>query len=112
MKTIDDSNHHRPPVRMGIAWYRKEQWQRLRQSSEDVDDLGETYEEWLAAALDGLKKLAALGVEAEKVDVDVDELLAWCNIQGLPLNGESRSEFAADKIRKKYEEGSRSENNL
>jgi len=48
MKTIDDSNHHRPPVRMGIAWYRKEQWQRLRQSSEDVD-----------------------------------ELLAWCNIQGL-----------------------------
>ncbi|MDD1722943.1 MAG: type I 3-dehydroquinate dehydratase [Methanothrix sp.] len=31
--------------------------------------------------------------------VDVEELLQWCNKRGVPVNGESRSSYAADKLR-------------
>jgi len=34
----------------GIAWYRPEQWERLREVSEDVENLEETYEAWLETA--------------------------------------------------------------
>ena len=111
MKQTDDSNLHRSPVRMGVAWYRKEQWELLRKISEDVDKLEGTYEEWLREATVGLKRMKDIGMEAEKVDIDVNELVAWCKQRGEPVNGSSRSEFAADKIRRKYEEKSGSNNN-
>jgi len=31
----------------GVAWYRPEQWQSLREASEDVENLEESYEAWL-----------------------------------------------------------------
>ena len=34
----------------GVAWYHPEQWQRLREVSEDVDNLEETYDAWLKTA--------------------------------------------------------------
>lgn len=32
---------------MGIAWYRPEQWPRLREVSADIEGLEETHAEWL-----------------------------------------------------------------
>ena len=111
MKQADDSNLRRSQLRMGVAWYRKEQWELLRKISEDVDELEETYEEWLREATVGLKRMKDLGMEVEEVDVDVNELVAWCKQRGEPVNGSSRSEFAADKIRRKYEQKSEPGNN-
>jgi hypothetical protein len=34
----------------GIAWYRAEQWERLREVSEEVDNLEDTYVAWLQTA--------------------------------------------------------------
>jgi hypothetical protein len=34
----------------GIAWYRTEQWKRLREVSEDLDNLEDTYGAWLQTA--------------------------------------------------------------
>src|SRR6267154_1168773 len=34
----------------GVAWYRPEQWERLREVSEDVENLDETYDAWLLTA--------------------------------------------------------------
>ena len=35
---------------VGFAWYRPQQWQRVRDISTDADDLEETYEDWLRLA--------------------------------------------------------------
>ncbi|MDP2937394.1 MAG: hypothetical protein Q8O86_12985 [Dehalococcoidia bacterium] len=81
-----------------VAWYRKEEWDDLLKVSEDRDDLEATYEEWLVEGQKFLKRLRSAGMEARKVDVDVRELVRYCKEQGLPVNGESRANYAAEAL--------------
>jgi len=91
------------PGETGLAWYRREQWDRLRQVSEDADQLEERYDEWLALATKTLANLQASGMRIVKVEVDVNELQAYCAAHGLPVNSKSRSSFVADKLRQQDE---------
>ena len=84
--------------KIGVAWFRVEQWQRLRDISADKQELEDTFEEWLVAAEKALVNLRANGVDARKVDVDVDQLFQWCQSKKLPVNSESRSSFVAEKL--------------
>ena len=87
----------------GVAWYRPEQWERLREVSEDVENLEETYQEWLQTAERMIRDGIPANVRVEKVDIDVEEVLAWCNAQGLAMNAEARSRFVSERLRQKYE---------
>ena len=86
-----------------VAWYRPEQWQRLREVSEDVDNLEETYEAWLQTAERTIRDGLPTDVVVEKIDVDVEEVLAWCNVMGLPMNAASRARFISERLRQKHE---------
>ena len=87
----------------GVAWYRRDQWQRLREVSEDVENLEETYDAWLETAERMIREGIPENVAVEKMDIDVEEVLAWCNVQGLPMNTQSRARFVSERIRQKYE---------
>ena len=87
----------------GVAWYRPEQWARLREVSEDVDNLDETYEAWVQTAEQLLRDGIPDDVTVEKIDIDVEEVLAWCNVRGLPMNAESRSRFVSERLRQRHE---------
>ena len=102
MKKRKKQKYKKPPLKVGMAWYRPEQWVRLRQISDDVNDLEETYEEWLSIATQKLAELQALGMEIEKVEIDINELQAYCNNQAAPVNAKSRAEFVTDRLRKQY----------
>src|SRR5438128_1613404 len=95
MKNESDSSH----VVAGVAWYRPEQWQRLREISEDAANLEETYESWLSEAEKIMRERPLGNLRMEKVDVDVEQLLAWCNDQGLEVNSKSRAQYVAEKCR-------------
>lgn len=83
---------------IGFAWYRREQWHRLLAISSDRDGLEDTYDEWLETAEKRVRELSReLGV-IRKVDIDVEELLRWCNSQLRSVNGEVRSEFTSAKL--------------
>jgi len=87
----------------GVAWYRPEQWERLREVSEDVDNLEETYDAWLKTAERLIRDGIPSDVRVERINVDVEEVLAWCNVLGLPMNASSRSRFVSERVRQKYE---------
>ena len=87
----------------GVAWYRPEQWLRLREVSEDVDNLEETYDAWLQTAERMIRAGVPANVVVEKIDIDVEEVLAWCNQLGLPMNAASRSRFVSERVREKHE---------
>jgi hypothetical protein len=87
----------------GVAWFKPEQWQALKKASADRDEMEETHSEWLINANHALRELRAQGVQVEPVEIDVEELVAWCQKQGVPLNSSARSRYAAEKIREKYE---------
>jgi hypothetical protein len=84
---------------IGVAWYRPEQWQRIREISSDRDHLEDTYEEWLSSAEQNLKEINAPGLRLQKVDVDSEQLILWCNIRGLEVNAKARSEYVMEKVR-------------
>jgi hypothetical protein len=97
MKTPADSK-----IVTGVAWYRPEQWARLREISEDVENLDDTYEEWRQKAEQALRDIPA-DVRVEKVDIDLEEVVAWCNVLGLPMNAQSRARYVSERLRQKYE---------
>jgi len=91
--------------RIGVAWYRREQWDRLLEISSDRDELEDTYDEWQAMAEENLRKLVQHGYALRKVDIDVEELLSWCNSQNRSVDGDARSEFTVVKLRELDEAG-------
>jgi hypothetical protein len=70
----------------GVAWFKPEQWKALKYVSVDGDELEDTHSEWLLNANRALKELRAKGMKVEPVEVDVEELVKWCQEQGIPLN--------------------------
>ena len=84
----------------GVAWYDREQGPRWRQGAADPERLEETYEEWIAMAEQAIHEIEATGMLIERVPVDTEELIAWCNEQGRPIDGAAGAEFAGHQFRK------------
>ena len=84
----------------GVAWYRREDWSRLREIASDRTKLDETYEAWLAGARKTLLELAVAGVAARRVNVDVENLVRWCRAEGRSVDSAARAAFVADQLRR------------
>ena len=84
---------------MGVAWYKRDQWDRLLEISSDRAELEDTYDEWKAMAEENLGNLAQHGYKLCKVEIDVEELLIWCNSQNRAVDGGARTEFTVMKLR-------------
>jgi hypothetical protein len=84
---------------IGIAWYRPDQWSLLRALAADPDRLENSYEEWVAMATKSMHDLAAHGISAVKVDVNVRELVAWCQERHRSVDGSARATFVAEWLR-------------
>jgi hypothetical protein len=83
---------------VGIAWYEPEQWPRLLEISSDREELEETHQEWVRDAERAIKELNRNGIQCVKVAVDLEQLLVWCQSQNIPVNGEARSRYVAEKL--------------
>jgi hypothetical protein len=88
-------------LKFGIAWFRPEQWSRLLEISKDREDLEETFAEWESLAEEKLRELRAQGLDAEKVTIDLEKLLAWCKSRGLSVDASTRSQYVAEMLRKR-----------
>lgn len=90
------------PVEMiiGVGFYRREQWPLFLATAVDKDNLEDTYDEWLEGLKRSLIILRAEGADPVKVDVDMEELLAYCAEHGLENSGKARSQFFAEMVSK------------
>lgn len=64
--------------------------------------LEDTYDDWLQMAERVFQQFLLAGIHVVKVDVDVDELALWCYSQGLQVDDEGRSKYAAYLAEKLY----------
>lgn len=87
-------------MKLGFAWFRPDQWTRLREISADRDELEATFAAWESRAAEMLRSLQAQGMNIEKVIVDVEEILAWCKDRGLPFDASARSGYVAELLRR------------
>ena len=84
----------------GVAWYRREDWSRLREIASDRANLDDSYEAWLAGAQKTLLELAVAGVAARRVNVDVEALVQRCRAERRPVDSAARAAFVADQLRR------------
>jgi hypothetical protein len=92
------------PRAIGIAWFRAEDYQRIREIS-DGEMIGtfEEFEARMAARLPGLLAGLPEGTIIEKVIVDPDELLAFARKHhGGRIDSGVRSEFVGRVMAQKY----------
>jgi hypothetical protein len=95
---MKDSNKPKEETVIAIVWYRPEQWRRVRDIATAADELEMSYPEWLQGAEEKLKQLRDSGLRVEKVEVDSEKLVLWCNERGLENNGQARSLYAAERL--------------
>lgn len=88
-------------TKIGLGWYSRAAWHRLLEISEDRDQLDDTYEEWEASARRALQQIKNSGGQVEKVPIDPERLLRWCNEKGVAVNGASRAEYVTRMLRQK-----------
>ena len=86
---------------IGVAWFDREQWTRLTQVVPDRSALDDTFEQWERSARNALARMRADGLRAEAVPINVEQLLAWCMLQGLKPDGKARANYAAYLIKRK-----------
>ncbi len=80
---------------VGMAWYKPENFDRLRSMFEDGNKLHRTYKEWFSAAESGRKKLEAQGHRVVCIDIDPNQFPEWCKANGMKLNAEARNKFSS-----------------
>ena len=84
---------------MGVSWYRVDQWERLREISEDKATFALSYEASLVESEQKIRDLEAQGIRPIKVEVDVEALLTWCTAHGLVVTSETRTKFMMNTLR-------------
>ena len=66
--------------------------------SVDVDDLEQTYDEWLLKTEIALADLRERGFFVQKIEIDIEEFVKWCKSRQLPIDDAARSAYAAEKL--------------
>ena len=86
---------------VGVAWFDREQWQRLTEVVDDRNELDDTFEDWERSAFDAVRSLERRGQRVEKVSITVDALVSWCKAKGIPANGASRAQYVSFLLRQR-----------
>lgn len=87
---------------VGIAWYRREDYQKIRAVMADPDKLPATFDKWFYSANKFARGLEARGQIVERVYLDPDEFAEWCQRRGMNIDAKARMTFANEFVGRKY----------
>ena len=85
-------------AQLGIAWYNREAWERLRQVADDVQALDENYEAWERGGLAAVRELESVGRPVQKIPIDIDALIAWCRERNRNIDSAARAEYVTSLL--------------
>ena len=80
-------------AQLGLAWYSREAWKRLREVADDRDALDDTFEDWERGALAAVRDLESAGGQIRRVPIDVDALVCWCRERHCRIDSAARAEY-------------------
>ena len=86
------------PRRVGMAWYRAEDYPRLRALVQDADRLPLSYDGWVVSAEQLEREVTRSGVAVVRVELRPDAFVAWCAQRDLAPDGAARARFANEAL--------------
>jgi len=82
--------------------YKREQWTRWQKLFDGTKAaMLWTFDEWLENHHKLVEKFKAQGDAMHRVEIDIDDYLAWTKSSGLPVDGYTRTEFAGFILRER-----------
>jgi len=84
-------------INVKVAYYRKKDWKRFLRTIDDRESMHNSWIEWHQGFLKLKEDLTAQGFRVFEVEVDVDELVAYCKKNRIKNDGKARSEFVTQK---------------
>lgn len=79
---------------IGVAWYRRQDYESIIGVMKDSPDLPATFEEWQLRAQGTAQRIIADGFVVEPVYLDPTTFPAWCEARGLSPDATARNLFA------------------
>jgi hypothetical protein len=86
-----------PARRVGLPWYRREDYQRIREMMTDRHNLASSYETWLAAAENNETVGRGAGLQIRRILIEPEAFARWCAAKGLEPDAAARRDYVADK---------------
>lgn len=87
---------------VAIAWFRKEDYARILDISDDADTLPRDFDKWREEAEAGKRELESGGLVVIPTIIDPAALSEWAKSRGLNINAQARAEFVLVLAREKY----------
>ncbi len=82
-----------------LANYRKDQYDRYRAISVDKENFPKSYDEMMVTEKSKCNEMEKKGFKVVKIDVDIEELIEWCQHRKVTINPESRTKFTMEKFK-------------
>ena len=79
------------------AWFRREDYERIREIMEDSDRLPPSFDEWELLAKSRVAKAKRDGITLKPVMLDPDTFVAFCKARKMRPNGQAGAKFAVDR---------------
>ncbi|MEM7537547.1 MAG: hypothetical protein AAF639_35585 [Chloroflexota bacterium] len=76
-----------------LAVYSKDEWARMKEICVDPDELGVSFAAWLMGFERQLAMYYQRGMPTTVVHIMADEFMAWCEVEGRPLNRQARDAY-------------------
>lgn len=87
---------------IGLSWYYKEDFENIKKIFTDGEKIGKSYEDWLLNAENTYNQLISIGVNVEKVYINSEYFLHWCEQNKFEINSQARQRFVNEIAFKKY----------
>ena len=92
---------------MVVCWYKKEQWDHLKEIVSDAEKLGESYEKWEAEAEKNIGIFRSKGQRVKKMHIDTEQMLVWAKENSIELMSSNLSSYATYLFEKQAESKSK-----
>jgi len=86
-----------PSRRIGLPWYRPEDYQRIREMMADRHNLASTYESWLAAAENNETVGREAGLQVSRILIEPEAFARWCAEKKVEPDSAARRDYVAEK---------------
>jgi len=84
------------PTPTRTPWLRRDQWDLFRRVFAGDDELPASYDEWLRGSQDAVLQWTAAGFHIKRVEIDVEQLVAWCRRQRRPVDALAMMLFSGE----------------
>jgi len=88
----------------GVCWYRQDQYERLLACADDRDKLEDTWAEWQITAERAIRRYRSMGLDLRKVEIDLDDLLAYCRAEGCPNDDAARAAYVVHLLERQQDD--------